>query len=180
MESSAKLDLTVGREDLLVQGSDSTFRDLLHDMLSFLNSLEHVRGRFGAFIGLTGVQYTLLVTVRQLQGDFGVGVKDLAYQLGLSAPFVTVETTKLVKIGVVDKAPHPDDLRRVRLSVSAHGHALLRQLAPLQREINDAIFEPLSKADFERQCQIMRALRRSAAHAVTLSDYLLDDSGDAI
>lgn len=179
MKSDSLLDLTVSREDLLVQGSDSTFRDMLHDMLSFLNSLEHVRSRFGAFIGLTGVQYTLLVTVRQLQGDFGVGVKELANQLGLSAPFVTVETTKLVKIGVMDKAPHPDDLRRVRLSVSAHGHALLRQLAPLQREVNDTIFEPLSQAEFERQCQIMRSLRRSAEQAAALSDYLFDDSEEA-
>ncbi len=178
MEIAPSQDLTVSREELLVGGSDSTFRDMLHDMLSLLGSLEHVRARFGAFIGLSGVQYTLLVTVRQLQGEFGVGVRELADQLGLSAPFVTVETTKLVKIGVLDKAPNPDDLRRVRLSISARGHALLRQLAPLQREINDAIFEPLTREDFERQCRTIRALRRSAERAVTLSDYLLDDSGE--
>lgn len=169
-------DLTVSRSDLLVAGSDSAFRDMLHDMLSLFASLEHVRGRFGAFIGLSGVQFTLLVTVRQLQGADGIGVKDLADHLGLSAPFVTVETTKLTKIGVLDKAPNPEDLRRVRLTVAERGHVLLRQLAPMQREINDAIFDPLSRAAFEQQCRIMRDLRRSAERAVVLADYLLDDS----
>ncbi|WP_333828229.1 MarR family winged helix-turn-helix transcriptional regulator [Pararhodobacter sp.] len=177
METEPHPDLTVSREELLVQGSDSPFRDMLHDMLSLLASLEHVRARFGGFIGLTGVQYTLLVSVRQLQRETGVGVRELADHLGLSAPFVTVETTKLVKLGVLDKAPNPDDMRRVRLSVTERGRSLLRQLAPLQREVNDAIFEPLSREDFARQCQIIRDLRRSAERAVTLSDYLLDDSG---
>lgn len=180
MDASPRTDLTVSREELLVGNSDSNFRNMLHDMLSLLASLEHVRARFGGFIGLTGVQYTLLVTIRQLQGDYGVGVKELADQLGLSAPFVTVETKKLVKIGVLDKAPNPDDLRRVRLSVSDSGHALLRQLAPLQCEINDAIFEPLSRDDFERQCRTIHALRRSAERAVTLADYLLDDGGETL
>lgn len=177
MTTTPDTDLTVSREELLVEGSDSQFRDMLHDMLSLLASLEHVRARYGSFIGLSGVQYTLLVTVRQLQGEVGIGVKKLADHLGLSAPFVTVETTKLVKIGVLDKTPNPDDLRRVRLSVNPRGQALLRDLAPLQREINDAIFEPLSREDFEAQCRVIRSLRHSAGRAVTLADYLLDDSG---
>lgn len=177
MEATPLTDLTISREELLVNGSDSTFRDMLHDMLSLLVSLEHVRARFGAFIGLSGVQYTLLVSIRQFEGSDGVGVKKLADQLGFSAPFVTVETKKLVKIGILDKSPNPDDLRRVRLKVSARGHDLLRQLAPFQREINDAIFDPLSREDFEQQCRVIRAQRQSAERAMILSDYLLDEGG---
>ena len=74
-------ELTVTRSALLMNGTDATFREMLHDMLSLSSSLDHVRNRFGASLGLSGVQYTLLSTIRHLQGATGVGVKELAEQL---------------------------------------------------------------------------------------------------
>ncbi len=167
-------ELTVTRSALLMNGTDATFREMLHDMLSLSSSLDHVRNRFGASLGLSGVQYTLLSTIRHLQGATGVGVKELAEQLGFSSPFVTTETTKLVRLGVIEKTTNPDDLRRVNLTLTARGRDLLIQLSPMQREINDAIFEPLSRDDVAALYRVVRDLRRSAERAVVLSDHLLD------
>lgn len=167
-------EMTVSRSELLRDGTDATFRSMLHDLLAFSASLEAVRSRFGAFIGLSGVQYTLVVSIRQLQGESGIGIKDLAAHLGLSAPFVTTETKKLVKLGIIGKATNPDDLRRVNLTLTERGRDLLLQLAPMQREVNDAIFDPLSHGDVDRLIRMARDLRRSAERAAVLAEYLLD------
>jgi len=176
-EEEAPGSLTVSNEALLVNGSDSQFRDMVHNFLAFSARLEQIRARFGACIGLSGVQYTVLITIRQLQGEHGVGIRAVADHLAFSPPFVTNETTKLVHRGLVNKAPNPDDARRVRLTVSSEGAALLSQLAPVQREINNVLFAPITPENFYAVCTMARALRESAEEAVLLSDYLTGSSG---
>lgn len=164
---------TVGREDLLVDRKDDAFREMVHNLLAFSARLEQIRSRFGAFIGLSGVQYTLLISIRQLQTGRGVGVRALADHLAFSAPFVTTETTKLVKLGLVTKAPNPEDQRRVHLAVSPKGAALLAQLTPVQQEVNDLLFEPVTPKNYAEVRKLAGALRASAERAVLLSDYLI-------
>lgn len=167
--------LTVSRAALLNDGRDDDFRDMLHDMLSFFDRLEGIRDRFGAFLGLSGPQYTIVVAIRQLQGATGIGVKELADHLGLSGAFVTIETKKLVRLGVVRKETNPGDQRRVFLTLTPQGVALLCRLAPHQRAINDTLFEPLTAAGFRQLCKTMARLRLSVGQAEALADTLLDD-----
>lgn len=165
--------MTVSLPDLLHEGSDSRFREMLHNLLAFAARLEHIRGRMGAMVGLTGSQYTVLISIRQLQGSAGVGVKAIADHLSLSGPFVTSETNKLIGLGLVTKRPNPDDARRVLLSITAEASTLLDGLAPAQREINDVLFEPLAGMDFEVVCRLAGGLRSSSERALLLTDYLL-------
>lgn len=175
----AKEQLTVGNPVLLVDGSDAAFRQMLHNLLAFSGRLEQVRSRFAAFIGLSGPQYTILITIRQLQGDDGIGVRAVADHLAHSPAFVTMETNKLAKLGVIDKQPNPDDMRRVKLMVTKRGDDMLRSLAEVQREINDQLFEPVNGTNFDLLRQLARELRESAEKAVLLSDYLMqtDEAG---
>lgn len=166
--------LTVSRPALLgAEGSDAAFRRMLHNLLAFSARLEQVRARFAAFIGLTPPQYTILITVRHLQGGEGVGVRQVADHLALSPAFVTQETGRLVQAGVLNKDPSPDDRRRVLLTVTEHGTELLRRLAPVQREINDQLFDPISGQNFAMLEGLAAELRDSAEKAVRLSDYLI-------
>ncbi len=169
--------LTVSNEALLVNGSDAQFREMVHNFLAFSARLEQIRARFGAYIGLSGVQYTILITIRQLQGEHGVGIRAVADHLAFSPPFVTNETIKLVNSGLVDKTLNPDDARRVRLTVSSGGAARLSRLAPMQREINNVLFAPITPENFHAVWSMARALRDSAQKAVLLSDYLISSSG---
>lgn len=165
--------LTASRPALLENGDDARFRALVHNLLAFSVRLETVRSRFGAHLGLTGVQYTILISVRQLQGESGVGVKSVAEHLGLSGAFITIETGKLIKRGVLEKRANPEDRRRVLLRVTAEGDSRLRALAPVQRDINDAIFESLDAEAFHRLGDIAAALRVDSDKALALADYLL-------
>jgi len=169
--------LTVSRPELLANGDDSMFRHLVHDLLAFSVRLEAVRERFGRYLGLTGIQYTILISVNHLQGEDGVGIKAIADHLGLSGAFVTIETGKLIRQGLLTKRPNPTDRRRVLLKVSAEGEGQLAALAPMQREINDAIFESLDAAGFDALTAQAADLRKGADRALALADYLLRVTG---
>ena len=167
--------LTVTNAELLVKGDDRKFREMVHNLLAFAARLEHVRSRFGAHIGLTGVQYTILITIRHLENKNGVGVKTVANHLALSGAFVTIETTKLMRLGLIEKRPNPTDGRRVLLTVSTHGCELLSELSPVQQEINDLLFSPLDQESFKALSLMSLQLRDSAEEAVALSEYLISE-----
>lgn len=173
MTSNVKREaLTVSRDSLIVEGGDLAFREMLHNLLAFSVRLEQIRGRFASYIGLSGPQYTILITIRQLQklGDVGVGL--VAEHLALTPTFVTNETKKLVQLGVLEKQPDPADLRRVKLKVTAAGDARLHDLAPVQQQINDQLFEPITHENFEMLRDLSVELRLSAEKAIELSKRL--------
>jgi hypothetical protein len=59
--------LTISRPELQIDGSDREFRGFVHGMLAFAARLEAVRSGFASLIGLTGIQYTILISVQHLQ-----------------------------------------------------------------------------------------------------------------
>ena len=164
--------LTVSRPELLNDGDDREFRALVHNLLAFSARLEAIRQGFGTSIGLSGIQYTILISIRQLQGSCGVGVKALAEHLSLSGAFVTIETGKLVKLDLVRKWTNPDDRRRVLLAITGKGIDLLDGLAPVQQEINDVLFESLSADGFATLQELASGLVEGSERALALSDYL--------
>ncbi len=167
--------LTVANPEMLGDEGDGEFREMVHNLLAFSAQLEHVRSRFGAHIGLTGIQYTVLITIRHLQRAEGVGVKSIASHLALSGAFVTIETAKLTKLGLVKKRANPTDRRRVLLTVSESGRQLLEELSSVQKKINDVLFSPLDRQAFKALCRMSSQLRDSAKEAVALSHYLIGE-----
>jgi MarR family transcriptional regulator, organic hydroperoxide resistance regulator len=60
----------------------------------------------------------------------------------------------------------------VLLTVSKKGRSLLARLAPTQRQVNDALFATMSKADFDRLVEIAGYLVRDATHSQRLLELL--------
>ncbi|MEM7568638.1 MAG: MarR family winged helix-turn-helix transcriptional regulator [Pseudomonadota bacterium] len=164
--------LTVTRPELLVNGDDAAFRELVHAALAFSARLTAVRDGYAEFIGLPGPQYTILVSVQHLEDDGRVSVKRIADHLRLSGTFVTTETNKLVRKGLVLKEKDPNDGRRVSLVMTDKGDALLRRLSQVQQEVNDAHFGALSKAEFQQLRKIMPELVDSTDVALSLLSHL--------
>ena len=88
--------LTVNASQLLVDGSDLEFRQFVHDALAFSSRLQAVRDGFARLLGLTGIQYTILISIYHLEFEQRVGINTIAAHLHLSGTFVTTETNKLV------------------------------------------------------------------------------------
>jgi len=173
----ARVPLTVSRPELLTKDGDVAFRSLVHNLLAFSARLETVRSSFAALIGLSGSQYTILISIAHLQGSRGVGIKAIAAHLSLSGAFVTIETGKLIKLDLVRKRTNPEDRRRVLLVVTAKGRQLLADLAPVQREVNDVLFGTLDRQDFQVLTELSRGLLEGSGKAVALAGYLTGGSG---
>ena len=168
--------LTVSRPELLVNGSDARFRGFVHGMLAFAARLEAVRDGFADFLGLTGIQYTILISISHLQRAGEVTVGAVAEHLHLSGAFVTIETGKLFSLGLITKVQDLGDRRRVCLRVTSRGRLLLAKLAPVQIRVNDVLFDFLSATRFRALGAMMDRVVACGDRALSLLDYLSQDS----
>ncbi len=160
--------LTVTRPELLTGGSDDAFRQMVHDALAFTARLQAVRDGYAGLIGLTGIQYTILIAIHHLQYQRDVSISTLAWHLHLSAPFVTNETNKLVGAALVEKFRDPDDGRRLILRTTAEAHSRLDRLAGAQSPVNDEHFAPLAQGGFESFARLVSELADSTERALVL------------
>jgi len=163
---------TVTRRELLVAESDEAFRHLVHGLLAFSERLMAVRQGFGQFVGLSGIEYTVLVSIAHLVERGQVGVNAIALHLHLSGAFVTIVTNQLVQKGLIRKGRDAADRRRAVLTMTPRGQQLLGKLAPLQQQVNDALFEPLTKDQFRALASLVDPLVDAADRALALLGYL--------
>ncbi len=164
-------DLTVSSPALLEDGSDRRFRQFVHDTLAFAARIEEIRDRFGEFVGLTGSQYTILISIAHLQDVEGVGVAAVVEHLHLSGAFVTIEVNKLVTAGFVEKRVNPGDRRRVLLTATERARGLLAKLTGIQAPANDALFGCLDAAGFQLMSTLMGKLVGCGDKALALLDF---------
>jgi MarR family transcriptional regulator, organic hydroperoxide resistance regulator len=151
---------TVSRAALLVDGSDAEFRQLIHDLIAYGHRLDACRDAFAAIVGVSGVQYEILMLVSRAEG---LSVGEVAARLHRSGAFITIEVNKLAQRGILDKGADPADGRRVLLKSNARTQALIERLAPHQRRVNDVLFACLDTRRFAE-------LRRLAADLVACGD----------
>jgi DNA-binding MarR family transcriptional regulator len=151
---------TVSRGALMPGGSDAEFRGLIHDLIAYGHKLDACRDAFAAIAGISGAQYEILMLVSRADG---LSIGEVAARLHRSGAFITIEANRLVERGILEKAPDPEDGRRVLLQNTAKGLELLERIAPYQRRINDVLFEFLDAKRF-------RELRALAAELVARGD----------
>jgi DNA-binding MarR family transcriptional regulator len=156
--------LTIGRPEMLVDGSDQKFRRLVQGVFTFAAVHEAIRDSY--------VQYTILQIIRHFGTDEEMSIGDIAGQLRLSGSFITNETKKLEILGLVEKRQSKADRRKILLTVSKKGAQLLDNLAPLQRKVNDVQFAGLSRDQFLQLLAMLEQLTDSSQAALTLLHYL--------
>src|SRR5690242_16493207 len=171
--------MTISRPELQIDGSDREFRALVHGMLAFSARLEAVRSGFAALVGLTGIQYTILISVGHLLEQGEVSVSMIAGHLHVSGAFVTIETGKLLKLGLLAKRPDIHDRRRVCLSITKKGRDLLKRLAPTQVEVNDLLFGFLDATEFRHMRAMVDRMTSCGDRAVDLLEYVSKQRGNA-
>lgn len=165
---SSKAPLTVSRPELLVDGSDREFRRLIHGLLAFTAVTTAVRDTHAALVGLQGAPYTILLCIRHLAAEGPVMVRDVADHLRLSGSFITMETNKLSKLGLLEKTRQGTDRRRVALTLTPGCIALLDSIADLRRQVNDIEFGVLSKDEFRELISLIYRLTESGERALSL------------
>jgi MarR family transcriptional regulator, organic hydroperoxide resistance regulator len=165
---------TVSKAELLHEGGDALFRQAIHDSLGFSVRLQEIRNRLGEVIGLSGPAYSILIAIDHLSDSEEVGVSRVSEHLHLSGAFVTNEVAKLVKSGLIDKLPDPNDGRRVMLRVTKKARVLLEELLETQRPVNDTIFADMSASQFKSFSRIIASLASGAEEALALLSLMAE------
>ena len=164
--------LSVTRPPLLVSGSDRAFRGLIWSLLIVANRLPRFPEAFGRHLGISGAMYTVLIAAAHTQGTDGVSIRALADYMHLPAPHVTTTVGKLVDEGLLAKRPNPRDGRGVLISLTAAGEAALRRLAPYQSDVNDVLFDGLTREDFQALAGLMETMVGNSARALARVEEL--------
>jgi DNA-binding MarR family transcriptional regulator len=158
--------LTVTRRALLKGGSDVEFRRLIYRLLLVEERLRRARDHLGRLAGLTGPQYTMLITVAYLQGATGISVQSLAKNLRVTSAFITAESRRLLEHGLLAKRRNPHDSRSTLLSVTAAGRRRLERLVPELRRVNDAFFGRVSAQSFAHAMRFLEQLLAGSEHVM--------------
>lgn len=165
--------LTITQPACLTDGSDADFRRLVDTMLAFSARLLSLRDGLGALVHLRGVQYSTLAAIAYRASEKHLTINKLAEHLHLSGAFVTIETGKLQKLGLINKTANPLDKREVLLSITDAGLDLLRELVSDQRGINDLLFDSVTRKEFDSMNPIFRRLVDNADRAILQATHLV-------
>ena len=157
---------SVSRPDLLADGGDDWFRSVIYRLVQAADRFQRCREGFGQEAGLTGNQYLVLMGVAYLGRDGGVSVAGLAAHLGLAAPHVTTEVGRLLRRGLLDKRPNPEDRRGVLVSLTESGEATVRRILEVVRPVNDILFDGIPRADLDTALSVSRRLVQNAELAI--------------
>jgi MarR family transcriptional regulator, organic hydroperoxide resistance regulator len=168
--------LSVTRPELLRDGSDAAFREVIWDLLIVANRLQKFPEAFGRELGITGAQYAVLIATAHIQGTRGSGIRQLADYMHLPAPHVTTTVGRLVAAGLLAKKPNPEDGRGVLISLTPEGEAALDRLAPFQQQVNDALFGGLSRDQFDSFARLIGTMVGNSRRALkTVAELQQDD-----
>jgi DNA-binding MarR family transcriptional regulator len=167
----ARVPITTARPEFLGDGTGERFRQMVNDLFTIAVRMDAVRERFSRLVGVSPPQYGIVVTVAQLDGR-GATVRAVAEHLHVSGAFVTAETGKLVRRGLLAKRPNPADGRSVLVSLTPRGRKALEAALPHIRAVNDAFFGKLDADDFARLCALAARLVDASASAVLLARAL--------
>lgn len=174
--NSKKL-LTITNPAFLVEGSDTDFRVLINHLLYVATRLLSVRDGFGSMLGLSGIQYSILMSVKALSTEDEVTVNQLADHLHLSGSFITIETGKLQSQGLVKKHRHLVDGRKIVVSITKEGLKLLATLTETQQTINDILFANLSATEFRLLSKVAGTLVVNVDAGVLELSHLISKAG---
>ncbi|MBM3529358.1 MAG: MarR family transcriptional regulator [Alphaproteobacteria bacterium] len=157
---------TVSHPALLDRGGDDAFRETLYLMVLALGHLADCREAFGRAMGLTGSQFAVMIGTAYRQQTDGVSIRAIADYVQLAPPHVTTEVGRLIRKGLLVKRINPRDRRGVLVRLSRRGEEAIREVAPLVREINDILFESVSRKDFAALSAFLRKFARNGERAV--------------
>lgn len=168
---------TTSRPELLTDGSDLEFRRLVHNIFVYSSRSQEIRGKIAGMIGLTGIGYAIMMAIIYMERlDRKSGINQIAAHLHLSGSLITSEVNKLVAAGLVDKAPHPKDRRRVILSTTEHAHKEMEKIVEVLRPVSDLWFGTLSADDFLRLSETMETLAAASDRALKMCDLLIEQA----
>lgn len=139
---------TISAPHLLSDGDDTDFRKLVDSLVLFASEIQRIRQALSEAMGVTQPQYNMIMLIAHHDDEEGISVGEMAMKMGVTPSFVVVETNRLCDGGLVDKRPSTIDRRRINLNLTDKSVALVNEIGPLQRNVNNLLFGSLGAREF--------------------------------
>ena len=120
-------------------------------------------------------EHHILRIVAELGTEESVNVNKIAEILHMNPTQVTRELNELVRRKLVKKSPSPHDRRQILLTISERGIEILEEVAPLLKEINEAMFNEFSKEDFEKFYRLVKILANNLDSTLLVTERVVLD-----
>ncbi|MFT7569978.1 MAG: DNA-binding MarR family transcriptional regulator [Paracoccaceae bacterium] len=159
-------------------GSDADFRKMIYGIFTMTVNFDRIRETMASALGLSGIQYHILMVVAELSADAPVTVTTVAGRLHTSGAYVTMETKKLMRRGFLDKQRNPDDGRSVLITLTDEGRAAIDAFAPYHQEINSELFGGIDAETFQQFRTIVDQMSRTSTRAAEKAAILARDHTD--
>lgn len=157
---------TITLPPMLASGSDLSFRETLYFMFFAFGRLQAFREAFGRAMALTAPQFIVLIGTAYRQGSEGVSVRTLADHTLMAATHVTTEVGRLIDKGLLTKSANMRDRRSVLIRLSPAGEVAIRAINPLLRQVNDLLFQDVSREDFAVVARFLRTFALNTEYAM--------------
>src|SRR5262245_29345873 len=157
---------TVSHAALLEGGTDIDFRETLYLMFLTFGRLQVCREAFGRAMALTGSQFTVLIGTAYRQGSDGVSIRALAEHIQLAPTHVTTEVGRMIRKGLLVKKVNARDRRGVLVRLSARGETAIEKIAPFVRQVNDLLFQNISRQEFAAVAHFLRTFASNSEQAL--------------
>lgn len=157
---------TVTLPPMLVDDNDLAFRETIYLMALAFDRLHSCREGFGRALGLTASQFIVLIGTAHRQGKEGVTIRALADHTQLAATHVTTEVGRLIDKGLLTKEANSRDRRSVLVRLSPAGEAAIRAVNPLLRQVNDRLFQDVTRSEFDVVSRFLAKFARNSEEAL--------------
>ena len=157
---------TITLPQMLVAGSDLSFREALYLMFYAFGRLTSFREGFGKHLSLTASQFIVLIGTAYRQGAEGVSIRALADHTQLASTHVTTEVGRLIDRGLLSKTANERDRRGVLVRLTQKGEEAVLAVNPLLRRVNDRLFQGVSREDFAVVARFLSTFALNSEYAL--------------
>jgi DNA-binding MarR family transcriptional regulator len=127
-------------------------------------------------LDLTMAQFKALVTIER---DAGASVCEVGRELSIGESAASLLIDQLVRRGDVERVTDPNDRRRVRLTVSAHGREVLGELHQGSRQTVGNWLDELDGEQLDALAEGLRALALTVAASASDTNARAPESKNA-
>jgi DNA-binding MarR family transcriptional regulator len=168
VRAASRKTLTVTLPELLVEGSDHEFRELIALLYASIGQLQSMRRQLADSLGVSTTELSILLGLHHLSTSGRVRIRQIADHLCIAAPNVTAAISSLEQQGWVGKSTDPSDARAVSIVLTPGASVRLDAFAERCARLNDCWFRGLTRKDMLVVTGFFRRLDQhyDAAHGI--------------
>ncbi|SFQ34073.1 DNA-binding transcriptional regulator, MarR family [Bradyrhizobium sp. Ghvi] len=124
---------------------ERTVRDFIWNIVEIHSQLEEIHKSWAQLLGISESQWLILMAIDELDEGRGVSGTAVANKLRIHPAFVTNQTKKLEKLGLLVRVTSPDDARFLEISLTQKALTDIANLSIKRQALNSTIFAELDE-----------------------------------